>query len=165
MKKLAFTLAFILAGILHAEAAPRLIDRFADWGVYSYTSRNKTICYILTKPVKAEPADVDHGTNFFLIAPNAAGSKTSYEPQASMGYVLKQHSIVNLQIRDKHFRMFTQDKTAWVKTLAREPELMKEIKGGRQMVLQATSARGTHTSYTYSLDGVTAALKRAGRCK
>lgn len=165
MKKLAFTLAFTVASVLQAKAAPRLLDHFADWGVYSYKSKSKTICYVLTKPVRAEPADVDHGTNFFLIAPNASGSEASYEPQASMGYMLKPHSIVDLQIRDKHFRMFTQDKTAWMRTLAREPELMKAIKGGHEMVLQATSARGTHTTYTYSLDGVTAALKRAGRCK
>ncbi|WP_246729287.1 hypothetical protein [Rhizobium ruizarguesonis] len=33
------------------------------------------------------------------------------------------------------------------------------------MTLNATSARGTRTTYTYSLTGVTAALERVAHCK
>ncbi|WP_246737994.1 MULTISPECIES: hypothetical protein [Rhizobium] len=33
------------------------------------------------------------------------------------------------------------------------------------MVLQAVSARGTHTRYSYSLDGISKALDRVSNCK
>ena len=165
MKKLAFIFAFTLAGALEAQAAPTLIERFDDWGVYSFKSEGHTICYVLTKPKKAEPGNVDHGSNYFLIAPHADRTQGAYEPQARMGYPLKPNSLVNLQIGNDHFRMFTRDQSAWTRTLTREPELVKAIKGGQEMVLQAISVRGTNTRYSYSLKGVTAALKRAGKCK
>lgn len=61
--------------------------------------------------------------------------------------------------------MLAKDNTAWVSDAALEPELVNALRSGSQMTLRATSARGTHTTYTYSLTGVMAALEQAARCK
>lgn len=163
MKKLALTLALTLAAALEAQAAPNMIARFNDWGVYTYDADGKTVCYALTAPTAARPTDVNHGDNFLLIAPSDDQPR-AYEPQASMGYQLKPGSVVSLTLEDKKFRMVTKGKSAWVKNLARQPELVRAMKAGDEMTLKATSARGTNTTYTYSLDGVTAALNRVGKC-
>ncbi len=39
------------------------------------------------------------------------------------------------------------------------------MKGGSSMTVTATSARGTATSYSYSLSGISAALQKIQNCK
>jgi invasion protein IalB len=39
------------------------------------------------------------------------------------------------------------------------------MKVGKSMTVKATSARGTGTSYSYSLSGISAALKQIESCK
>ena len=48
---------------------------------------------------------------------------------------------------------------------AEEPALVAAMKGGRSMTVKATSGRGTATSYSYSLSGISAALKQIESCK
>ena len=42
--------------------------------------------------------------------------------------------------------------------------MIDAMRTGSNMTLQAVSRRGTRTSYTFSLSGVTAALNQAGQC-
>lgn len=163
MKTLTLTVAIVLAGILQAQAAPNMVARFNAWGVYSYKADGKTVCYALTAPVASGPANVNHGDNFLLIAP--LSGQRAFEPQAAMGYPLKPGSTVRLTLGEKTFHMVPKDKTAWIRNLARGPELINAMKAGNTVTLNATSARGTDTTYTYSLAGVTAALNRAGKCR
>jgi invasion protein IalB len=60
--------------------------------------------------------------------------------------------------------MLTSGRNAWLKRLEREDELIAAMKAGDEMVLEARSARGNETSYTFSLDGVTAASRILERC-
>jgi hypothetical protein len=39
------------------------------------------------------------------------------------------------------------------------------MRGGRDMTLEAISRRGTNTSYSYSLRGVSAALQEVRKCR
>lgn len=78
---------------------------------------------------------------------------------------MKTDSTVQVSVGDNTFKMFVEDKAAWVSDAALEPELVDALRSGSQMLLHATSARGTRTTYTYSLTGVTAALERVAHCK
>ncbi|MDI6837243.1 MAG: invasion associated locus B family protein, partial [Rhizobiaceae bacterium] len=108
-------------------------------------------------------AVIDGG--IFFIVSQRPGQNISYEPQAMMGYKLKDGSKVNVTIDNKNFVMFTKDKAAWVENAAEEPALVAAMKGGASMTVKATSARGTPTSYTYSLSGISAALSKIETCK
>ncbi|NLS07972.1 hypothetical protein HGP14_32655 [Rhizobium sp. P32RR-XVIII] len=163
MKRLAFLVVAALSQVGVVEAAPKMIIQTGDWSVYSYDRNGRPTCYALSVPKEAKPADVDHGQNYFLIAPAEKGGHS--EPEAIMGYDLKAGSTVQVSVGDQTFRMFTKDKKAWVNDMAREPELVKAFRAGSRMILEAISARGTHTAYTYSLNGVTAALDRVALCK
>ncbi|PDS46235.1 hypothetical protein CO662_04590 [Rhizobium anhuiense] len=162
MKKLA-SLAVAASIPLTAHAAARMVSQSGDWGVYSFTRNGSQVCYALSVPKESAPANVDHGKNYFLIAPAEKGGGN--EPEAMLGYALKTGSIVQVSIGDKTFKMFVKDKAAWVSDAALEPELVDALRSGSQMTLHATSARGTRTTYTYSLRGVTAALERVAHCK
>lgn len=161
MKTSALILSFTLLGAASAMAQPTMVKQFEDWGVYSYKKGGQTVCYILTVPKAMKPASVDHGRNFFVIG---TAPSSGYEPQAIMGYDLKPGSRVKVEIGDKAFSMFTKGKSAWVIEEAREPEVISALRSGSNMTVQAQSLRGTATSYTYSLNGVTAALKRMSTC-
>lgn len=147
------------------QAAPTRIQQFDAWGAYSYQSGAGKVCYVLSVPTTKMPATgIDHGDNFFIVS-QRPGQNISYEPQAMMGYPLKDNSKVDVIIDNKTFVLFTKDKAAWVENAAQEPALVAALKSGHSLKVTATSKRGTPTTYTYSLKGVTAALKQIENCK
>jgi invasion protein IalB len=175
---IALTLVLASAGIASAQSkskpaaaapaaspSPTRIQQFQAWGAYSYQSGSGKVCYVLSVPTTKMPATgVDHGDNFFIVS-QRPGQNISYEPQAMMGYPLKENSKVNVTIDNKSFVMFTKDKAAWVENAAQEPALVAAMKTGHSMTVGATSKKGTATSYSYSLAGISAALKQIESCK
>jgi len=165
----ALALTLVMAGVAVAQqaataAAPNRIQQFQAWGAYSYKSGASTVCYVLSVPTAKQPASVDHGENFFIVS-QRPGQNISYEPQAMMGYTVKENSKINVVIDNKTFVMFTKDKAGWVENAAQEPALVAAMKGGHSMTVNATSRKGTPTSYSYSLSGISAALKQIETCK
>lgn len=164
-RTIAIALSLTLAGATGAFAqSPTRIQQFKAWGAYSYKANNGTVCYVLSVPTTKEPPSVNHGDIFFIVS-QRPGQNISYEPQAMMGYALKDASKVNVNIDGKIFVMFTKDTAAWVENAAEEPALVAAMKTGKEMSVKATSSRGTATNYTYSLSGISAALKQIESCK
>ncbi len=164
-RTIAIALSLSLAGATGAFAqTPNLIKQFNAWGAYSYKAGAGTVCYVLSVPKTKEPAAVNHGDIFFIVS-QRPGQNIAYEPQAMMGYPLKDASKVNVTIDAKNFVMFVKDTAAWVENAAEEPALVAAMKSGKEMSVKATSSRGTSTNYTYSLSGISAALKQIESCK
>lgn len=164
-RKFATALTFVVAtaGVALAQS-PTRIQQFNAWGAYSYQSNNGKVCYVLSVPKDKAPPGVDHGDIFFLVS-QRPGQNISYEPQAMMGYPLQENSKVNVVIDGRTFVMFTKGNSAWVENAAEEPALVAAMKSGKDMSVKATSRRGTGTSYSYSLSGISAALKQIESCK
>ena len=150
-----------VAGTASAQT-PTRINQFDAWGAYSYKSGNSTVCYVLSAPITAEPKSVNHGDNYFLVS-KRAGSPVTYEPQFMAGYALKDK--VTVSVDGKNFEFFTKDSSAWAASPAAESQLVAAMKSGSNLSVKAVSQRGTNTSYTYSLKGITAALNAAQKCK
>lgn len=162
IKSAVLALALTLVPAVAATAAqPTRIKQFEAWGVYSYTNNGSTSCYALSVPTTSAPASVNHGDNFFLISPQGQ----ALMPQAIMGYALRDGSDVAVAIDSENFELAPRDNTAWVRNQSREPALVEAMRGGSRMTLKATSRRGTSTSYSYSLSGVTAALQEVRKCR
>jgi invasion protein IalB len=147
-----------------APSGPTRIQQFNAWGAYSYTSGTSKVCYVLSVPAEKSPAKLDHGDNFFLVT-QRPGQNISYEPQVMVGYALKAGSKVKVTIDTKSYTMFIKDKSAWLENAAEEPALVAALKSGHSLKVDAISSRGTPTSYTYSLSGISAALKQIETCK
>jgi hypothetical protein len=157
---LAIALTIVSAAAAGA-AQPTRIKQFDAWGVYSYQNGGQTSCYALSVPISSSPSNVNHGDNFFLISPQGQ----SFMPQAIMGYGLRQGSEIAVAVGNEQFSLTPRDNTAWVRNQEREPALVNAMRGGSRMTLQAVSGRGTSTSYSYSLSGVTAALQEVRKCR
>ena len=54
--------------------------------------------------------------------------------------------------------MFTDKDSAWIENPAQEADLIAAMQKGTRMMVVGKSRRGTLTTDTYSLSGVTAAL-------
>ncbi|WP_455477701.1 invasion associated locus B family protein [Bartonella sp. B41] len=143
---------------------PSRLDQFEAWGAYSYKSPEDTICYVLSAPLESLPMTVRHGDNFFLVT-KRSHSPVSFEPQFMAGYMLKEGSKVTVTIGDKNFDFFTKDSSAWLESSSAEKQLVSAMRSGISMTVKATSKRGTNTTYTYSLRGVTAALNATQKCR
>lgn len=161
-KTCTLAVSVVLLSALSASAQPTRVKQFDAWGVYSYGSGNAKNCYALSIPVSQLPAGVAHGDNFFLVAPQAGAS--GLMPQAIMGYGIKADSRITVTIGSESFILVPKENAAWVRDPAREPALVAALRGGSDMTLKATSARGTNTTYTFSLKGVSAALNEVSRC-
>tara|TARA_R110000751_G_scaffold107645_5_gene203853 strand:+ start:8540 stop:9046 length:507 start_codon:yes stop_codon:yes gene_type:complete len=161
---LAIVLSFTMIGSALAQSPPSLIKQFSAWGAYSYSAANSKVCYVLSLPTRKQPDGVNHGDIFFLIS-QRPGQNISYEPQAKMGYTLQDGSKVTVKIDGRDFTLFTQNDSAWVENAAEEPSLVAAMRAGSNMTVDAISRRGTKTSYTYSLSGVTAALDEIKNCR
>ena len=165
VRKIATAIAFVLATASMAAAqSPTRIQQFNAWGAYSYNAGGGKVCYVLSVPKEKSPAGVDHGDIFFLVS-QRPGQNISYEPQAMMGYPLQENSKVNVVIDGRTFVMFTKGNSAWVENAAEEPALVAAMKNGKAMAVNAKSRKGTATSYSYSLSGISAALKQIEACK
>ncbi|MFB9948146.1 invasion associated locus B family protein [Rhizobium puerariae] len=162
IKPFALGLSLIFVSAASAGSQPTRVAQFEAWGVYSYVNSGQTTCYALSVPVTSRPSAVDHGDNFFLIAPQGP---SGYAPQAIMGYPIREGSEVRVTVGGDTFRLVPKDNAAWLRDQSREPVLVDAMRRGSDMTLEATSRRGTSTSYSYSLRGVSAALQEVRRCR
>ena len=165
LKKLGSALILIVltTGVALAQS-PTRIQQFNAWGAYSYTSNGSKVCYILSLPTRKEPTNVNHGDIFFLVS-QRPGQNVSYEPQAMMGYKLKDGSKVQVSIDNRNFVFFSNDDSAWAENAAEESAIVAAMRAGSTMTVKAVSQRGTNTTYTFSLSGVTAALEEIANCR
>ncbi|WP_034987420.1 invasion associated locus B family protein [Bartonella florencae] len=155
-------MVLVTTGAVCAQT-PNRLNQFEAWGTYSYKSSKDTVCYVLSVPLQSLPATVNHGDNFFLVTKRSP-SPVSFEPQFMAGYTLKEGSKVTVTIGDKDFDFFTKDSSAWLSSSEQEKQLVSAMRAGMNMTVKALSKRGTSTTYTYSLKGITAALNAAAKC-
>lgn len=155
----------VSAGQAFAQSARKMAEH-GDWATYSYQAQNGRVCYVLTvpKPRSMMPANVNHGSMFFFVS-QRPGQAVSFEPQFIAGYPLREGSKVSVTIGSRSFTMFTRGQSGWVENAAEEPQLIAAMRGGADMEVKATSGRGTNTSYSFSLRGITAALDSIADCK
>ena len=141
----------VLASVSSA-AQPQQIGKFGKWTSYVLMERGNKVCYMVSKPEKAQGKYTNRGEIFALIT-HRPSENTKDVFSYITGYTYKQGSDATVTIGNKKFVLFTQDDTAWAPDAAADSKLAAAIRGGSKMVVKGTSARGTLTTDTYSLKG------------
>ncbi|MEC7489635.1 MAG: invasion associated locus B family protein [Pseudomonadota bacterium] len=141
---------------LHAKQKD--LGIFKKWTAYSEGKGKSRACSIYSKPEKKKGKYVKRGQVYALIS-HFRGRKAYNVVQLTAGYIYKKHSIVTVQIGTKKFKLFTVADSAWVQSKKVETALVKTMQSGARMVVTGVSSRGTRTTDTYSLSGITAAQK------
>ena len=151
-------LAFLTAGPAFADAKPQ--GTFSDWTVYTRDTGGDRICYALSEATDMRPASVTHGDIFFMVGSWRSGAATE-QPSFLAGYPLKVSSPPKARVGSTRVPMYASQNEAFIEAGSDEQKLVKSMRRGATMRVDAVSERGTATSYEFSLKGITAALKKA----
>jgi Invasion associated locus B (IalB) protein len=138
-----------------------LLEKFKDWSAYAATGSPK-VCFAVAKPNETLPKAVKRGPIFFYIS-RWPGDNVVNEISVKMGYPFAEGAKVTANIGGNKFELFTKEEGAFVEKPETETKLIEAMKSGSTMKIEGKSARGTKTTDTYSLGGLSDALDRAAK--
>ncbi len=145
------------AGFATAQT-PTKIGSGKDWHAYTYKDGKKTICYMASVPIKKQGNYTRRGDPFALVT-NRPADRVRGEVNFVAGYTFKPASEVTVTIGKQTFRLFTANDRAWSRDKATDRKIVAAMVRGSRMIVRGISSRGTRTTDTYSLSGVTATRK------
>jgi invasion protein IalB len=151
--------AFVAPGLAAAQE-PQAVASFKDWSVFVRDVDNDKICFAATEAKDKSPKSVNHGDVFFLVATWKSGAATN-QPSLMTGYNLKDAPAPTLRVGSEKWDMYVSENEAFIESAKEEQSLVSAMRRGADMRVSAVSNRGTATSYTISLQGISAALDRA----
>lgn len=154
-----------LAPLSTAQAAGELDAIFSSWRLFVDGNGAARHCYIVGEPQRSQPRNVKRD-DIFLTVSHRPGQGVRNEISVHVGYPISASSKPFAQVGSDQYAFFTgvqvqsgADAWSWLQDLADQPRLVTAMKRGSELIFKATSARGTLTTDSYSLRGVTAAMK------
>jgi hypothetical protein len=146
---------------------PKLLGQFGDWGAYTATPNGKKVCFALAKPSSSETTPPGRPRNpAYMFISTRPADKVTNEISIIVGYPFKPGSEATADVGSTTYALYTQQDGAWIKNATEEARMVDAMRSGQTAVVKGTSARGTGSTDTYSLKGLSQALDRvAGECK
>ncbi|MDV7339688.1 invasion associated locus B family protein [Terasakiella sp. A23] len=154
MKRIAFFGALFLSAQAQA-AGYEYLGPHGDWDVFADKKAKASVCYIASAPTQASH-EKKRGEIYALITRRKA---EGFKDVVSFhqGYPLKDGKDIAVSVGKAKFNLFGSGETAWTYESKDDVRLVKMMKAGSTLQVKATSRRGTDTSDTYSLKGISAA--------
>jgi hypothetical protein len=150
------TAAVLVAG--HPLAAEtKLLSKHADWDASVRTIGKERVCYVSSLPKKSSGKYKKRGEASVIVA-DWPKRKRWGEVTVNAGYKYRPKSEVIIRIGDVDHRLFTNGEQAFTYK-GEDAKLVRAMRAGRRMIVVGVSSRGTRTVDTYSLKGISAALK------
>jgi hypothetical protein len=140
-----------------AQAQATNLGTFKSWTAWKSTDANGEMCYISATPEQTAPEGVKRSPIHFLVI-HRKGLGTKNEVQTLIGYPFNSNANASATIDGKAYPMVTEGEAAWLASSGDEGGFISALKAGTSLVVKGTSQRGTNTTDTYSLSGVTAAM-------
>ncbi len=161
MKKLLLASLVSLVTISAAAHAnePKVVATYKDWIVYQLDLQGDRVCYAVSEPTDKSPRSVSHGDVFFMVSSWKPGVAKG-QPSFMAGYELRDAPEPVVRIGSDKWDMYTESEEGFIDKAADEKRLINAMKRGNNMRISAVSARGTATSYRFSLLGITDSLNR-----
>lgn len=151
---------FCVASAMAQGAQPSLLGTFDDWEAYKTTDSRGSVCYSISAPKTKEPAAAKRDPIYFLIT-SWPKANITHEPSVIIGYQFKEGAKATVQVGSDKFEFFTKADGAWLPTGPDEARLVTAMRSSAEMTVKGISKRGTLTTDTYSLKGISAALDKA----
>ena len=170
MKMKAITLKVLLIfGVsigmaLSALAAPTAVGRYKDWTVYKDTAAGETICYAATEATDKAPRSADHGDVWFYVT-NWRNGRARNQPSLKVGFDLREDLPPKAEIGRASWSLFSAGREAFAID-EDDPRIVRELKRGLELRIEAVSSRDTAVAYHFSLAGSSEAIdKAASACR
>ena len=165
LKKTFFAGILGLFAVSVGHANDRLVGEYGDWRLFISDSGQAKSCFIVGEPKRSTPQNARRG-DIFLIVSHRPGQGVRNELSVRIGYPFSATSEPFARVGSDEYGFFTgvqvengADEWAWLEKLDDQARLVTAMKRGNELVFKGTSARGTLTIDSYSLRGVTAAMK------
>jgi len=159
------SLLAIAGAMLVASAAVAMaqtsVGAFQKWNVFTSNEPDGKMCFVASQPQDSKYSQVITSRDpvFFMIT-SIPAKKIKNEVSTIIGFAFGPNAIVQIDIDGMKFTMFTANTdTAWAMP-EQEAGLVNALKAGATLKVTGTSKRGTSTTDTYSLSGITAALQK-----
>jgi Invasion associated locus B (IalB) protein len=145
-------------------AEPTLIGQFGNWGAYTAAPNGKKVCFALAKPSssKTNPPNRPRDPAYAFISTRPA-EKVVNEVSVMIGYTLKPGSESTLEVGGATYAMYTQGDGLWIKNAAEEERMVEAMRKASDVVVKGVSARGTESTDTFSLKGLSQALDKVAQ--
>jgi hypothetical protein len=140
---------------------PTLLGQYGTWGAYSATPAGKRVCFALAKPSssKTNPPNRPRDPAYAFVS-TRPGEKVVNEVSIMIGYQLKPGSESTLEVGGASYSMYTQGDGLWIKNAAEEERMVDAMRKSADVTVKGMSAKGTETTDTFSLKGLSQALDR-----
>lgn len=162
------TRGIAVAALMAALAAPafaaesRLLGSEGDWSAFGGDDPKE--CWAVSPPkstkntqdgkeVEVTRSDI----RLYIAYRPGQNGEVSFQG----GYPFAPDSTVEVDVGGTKFRLFTEGENAWAGSPEEDSRLVAALRGGSSAVVTGRSARGTNTTDTFSLSGVTAATNKA----
>ncbi len=155
------------AAAVAGNAEPTLIGQFGTWGAYTAMPNGKKVCFALAKPAssKTNPPNRPRDPAYAFVSTRPA-EKVVNEVSVMIGYTLKPGSESTLEVGGAAYSMYTRGDGVWIKNAAEEERMVEAMRKAADATVKGVSAKGTETTDTFSLKGLSQALdKLAQDCK
>ncbi len=157
-------LAPVAGSLLFASAAiavePTSIGKFDDWEAFTYRTKDTRVCYAFSAPKKSEAAKKVKRDPIYFMVTHWPGRNVKGQISTIIGYPFKDASTVKLAVDDKEFVLYTSGDMAWADRAETDASILAAMKSSGALKVTGTSTRGTVTTDTYSLAGLTAAIDK-----
>jgi Invasion associated locus B (IalB) protein len=148
-------------------AGAKLLGQYGMWGAYTASPGGKKVCFALAKPTASETNPPNRPRNpVYMFISSRPADKVTDEVSVVIGYPFKAGTEATAQVGGTSFALYTQQDGAWIKNATEESKMVDAMRGGDNAVIKGVSAKGTQSTDTFSLKGISQALDRtAQECK
>jgi invasion protein IalB len=148
-------------------AQPKLLGQYGLWGAYTASPGGKKVCFVLAKPTASETNPPNRPRNpVYIFISTRPTDKVTNEVSLVVGYPFKAGTEATAQVGGTSFALYTQQDGAWIKNATEETKMVDAMRGGDSAVIKGVSAKGTQSTDTFTLKGMSQALDRtAQECK
>jgi invasion protein IalB len=140
---------------------PEQLGSFGEWGAYAAQNGRNRTCYALGQPKERAPKAKLKDSAAYIFISTRPAENIHNEVAINLGYPTKDGSAAVADIDGDSYELITKGANAWVKDQAREREFVGALRGGSKLIVKASSSKGTNTTDSYSLRGLSDALARA----
>ncbi|MGD9544814.1 MAG: invasion associated locus B family protein [Methylocystis sp.] len=144
-----------------ASSKPEQLGSYGEWGAYAAQNGRTRTCYALGQPKERAPKAKLKDSVAYIFISSRPAENVHNEVAINLGYPTKDGSAATADIDGNSYELITKGTNAWVKDQSREREFVGAMRGGAKLVVKASSSRGTNTTDSYSLKGLSDALARA----
>jgi hypothetical protein len=146
---------------------PTLLGQYGEWGAYAASPGGKKVCFAIAKPTSSQTNPPDRPRNpIYMFISSRPAEKVSNEVSVIIGYPFKPGTEASAAVGSTAYALYTQQDGAWIKNAAEEAQMVDAMRAGQSAVVKGASAKGTQSTDTFSLKGLSQALDRVGQeCK